>query len=167
MRKRWNDALRPLQSRLLLLQGMPEAELETNHKRACPVESAVERSLATLLPKMEEAPSKRASTRAQSTESSMTPADQQLKRALAPPLPKMEEAPKNAFCYICLEGEGDDGKSSKLMRGCACRGDSAGFVHLECLTKFAVSKEDSDDVASALAAWMSCINCKRSLTGFL
>ena len=34
-------------------------------------------------------------------------------------LPPMDEAPKGATCYICLDGE-DGGRSSKLMRGCAC-----------------------------------------------
>ena len=57
-------------------------------------------------------------------------------------LPKVQ-APKDAFCYICLEGE-EDGKSSKLMRGCACRGNSAGFVHIKCVSELAMSKERLD-----------------------
>ena len=80
-------------------------------------------------------------------------------------MPKIE-APKDAFCYICLEGDGASA-SSKLMRGCACRGDSAGFVHVECLTKFAVSKEASNDVSTVLKAWMECGNCKQGLQGAL
>ena len=64
-------------------------------------------------------------------------------------------------CYICLEGDGD-GKSAKLMRGCACRGDSAGFVHLECLTELAKSKEASSDDSKAIAdSWTTCGNCKQ------
>ena len=39
-------------------------------------------------------------------------------------LPSQEAAPADATCYICLDHD------SKLVRGCACRGDSAGFVHL-------------------------------------
>ena len=75
-------------------------------------------------------------------------------------LPKMEEAPKDAFCYICLEGE----EGGKLMRGCACRGDSAGFVHIECLAKLAVSKEDAQAVYTS---WTKCGNCKQGFEGAL
>ena len=84
-----------------------------------------------------------------------------VERALAKQ-PPMEEAPKDATCYICLEGD-DGGKSSKLLRGCACRGDSAGFVHLECLTKLAKSKDETDD----LNAWKKCMNCKQGFLGAL
>ena len=67
------------------------------------------------------------------------------------------------MCYICLDGE-DDGKSSKLMRACACRGNSAGFVHLECLAKLAISKEEaSGDYYAVFAGWLRCGNCKQSL----
>ena len=76
-------------------------------------------------------------------------------------------APKDAFCYICLEGEDGNGKSSKLMRGCACRGDSAGFVHLECLTKLAMSKEASGDPQVVFNGWINCGNCKQYFQGAL
>lgn len=39
-------------------------------------------------------------------------------------------------CYICMEildGDGDN-----CVRGCACRGDSAGFAHLSCLAQQAL-----------------------------
>ena len=98
------------------------------HKRACPVEAAVEKVLAKL--------------------------------------PPMEQAQKDAFCYICLDGEGD-GKSSKLMRGCACRGNSAGFVHIECLAELAMSKEASRDTDAVSAVWSKCGNCKQKFTGAL
>ena len=75
-------------------------------------------------------------------------------------LPKME-APKDARCYICLEG-GDD-----LKRGCGCRGDSAGFVHVECLTKFAVSKEATGDADLVQSGWMRCVNCLQPFAGAL
>ena len=42
------------------------------------------------------------------------------------------------------------------MRGCACRGDSAGFVHLECLTKLAMSKEASGDAQTIYNSWTMC-----------
>ena len=75
------------------------------------------------------------------------------------------QAPRDAFCYICLDGE-DEG-SSKLMRGCACRGDSAGFVHLECLTQLAVSKEVSRDPQVVFDGWIKCGNCKQFFEGAL
>ena len=58
------------------------------------------------------------------------------------------------------------------MRGYGCRGDRAGFVHLECLTTFAVSKEASDvEIASDLRklfdAWLTCGNCKQLFQGTL
>ena len=77
--------------------------------------------------------------------------------------PKIQQAPNDARCYICLEG--DDG--GKLMRGCACRGDSAGFVHLECLTEFAMSKEASDDLHTVFTGWLRCGNCKQDFQGAL
>ena len=53
------------------------------------------------------------------------------------------------------------------MRGCACRGDSAGFVHLECLTKLAKSKEASRDPQAVFDAWTECGNCKQNFQGAL
>ena len=80
--------------------------------------------------------------------------------------PKVQ-APKDAFCYICLEGEGES-PSSKLMRGCACRGDSAGFVHIKCLTELARSKEGtSGDPQTVFTAWNQCGNCKQGFQGAL
>ena len=75
-------------------------------------------------------------------------------------LPKTK-APKEATCYICLEGDGTS-SSSKLMRGCACRGDSAGFVHLECLTELAISKEASGDRRAVFAAWYTAGTVSRN-----
>ena len=76
--------------------------------------------------------------------------------------PKVQ-VPKDATCYICLEGE--DG--GKLLRGCACRGDSAGFVHVDCLEKLAKSKDASEDLQAMLRAWNQCVNCKQDFTGAL
>ena len=42
--------------------------------------------------------------------------------------------PIGAACYFCL-GEEVDEKGKPLVRNCSCRGDSAGFAHLSCLTK--------------------------------
>ena len=86
------------------------------------------------------------------------PVEMALERVLAKQSPR-EQASKDATCYICLQGE-DDGESSKLMRGCACRGDSAGFVHFECLTKFAASK-------AGPSLWVECVSCKSGFVGAL
>ena len=90
------------------------------------------------------------------------PVEMAIERALAKQ-PKVQKAPKDACCYICLEG--NDG--GKLMRGCACRGDSAGFVHIECLMKLAVSKEASRDREAVVNATIQCVNCKQSFQGAL
>ena len=76
--------------------------------------------------------------------------------------PKVQ-APKEATCYICLDGE----EGGKLMRGCACRGDSAGFVHLDCLVELAESKEASRDLQAICKVWIFCGNCKQSFQGAL
>ena len=47
------------------------------------------------------------------------------------------------------------------MRGCACRGDSAGFVHLKCVEELAVWKEVSKDPL-ALMSWVQCVQCKQN-----
>ena len=88
------------------------------------------------------------------------PVEMAVERLLAKQ-PKVQ-APKDATCYICLEG--DDG--GKLMRGCACRGDSAGFVHIQCLTELAVSKEASREFNTSYA-WRYCGNCKQDFQGAL
>ena len=72
-------------------------------------------------------------------------------------LPSQEKAPADATCYICLDHD------SKLMRGCACRGDSAGFVHLECLIEFAERNEEDWSRQS----FAFCIICKQGFTGAL
>ena len=77
--------------------------------------------------------------------------------------PKVQ-APKDATCYICLEGEDATGK---LMRGCACRGDSAGYAHIECLTELAMSKEATGDKQAVFSVYMTCGNCKHNFTGAL
>ena len=53
------------------------------------------------------------------------------------------------------------------MRGCACRGDIAGFVHIECLTELAKSKEASGDLQVVYKGWNNCGNCKQNFQGAL
>ena len=93
------------------------------------------------------------------------PVEMAIERSLAKQ-PPLEQAPKEATCYICLEGDGAS-PFSKLLRGCACRGDSAGFVHLECLTELAKSKEASGDFDAIFNSWTSCGNCKQEFQGAL
>ena len=121
---------------------------------------------------------KRIHKRVCTTDSALRPyirVEMAIERVLAKQ-PPMEKAPKDARCYICLDGDDDDGTSSKLMRGCACRGDSAGFVHLECLTKLAENKGESKAVSQATSqedldaivwSWTLCVNCKHRFIGRL
>ena len=74
--------------------------------------------------------------------------------------PSQETAPADATCYICLDHD------SKLMRGCACRGDSAGFVHLECLIELAERDEEGSTKGHSFN-FNFCINCKQAFTGAL
>jgi len=71
------------------------------------------------------------------------------------------QVPDDAVCYICLDG-------GALLRGCACRGESAGFVHVGCLAE-----------AAARVPWMNiegrgnmsrfsyCATCRQFLCGAL
>ena len=58
-------------------------------------------------------------------------------------------------CWVCVEGSSNT-RSSKLVRGCACRGAHAGFAHLSCLVQAAKHDEDR---------WDSCPTCKQDFTG--
>ena len=88
------------------------------------------------------------------------PTEMAVERALTKQL--KVKAPTDATCYICLEGDGESSKR-KLIRGCACRGNSAGFVHVECLTQLAMSKKDP----GTCSEWTECGNCKQELVGAL
>ena len=96
------------------------------------------------------------------------PVEMAIERALAEQ--PTVQAPKDATCYICLEG---DDATGKLMRGCACRGASAGFVHLECLAEGAERKHKPGDVTVArdvttiLTSWMQCRTCNQNTVGAL
>jgi len=85
------------------------------------------------------------------------PIEMAVERALKR-LPSQATAPADATCYICLDHD------SKLVRGCACRGDSAGFVHLECLIEFA---ERNEEDSMSHRSFGYCINCKQKFTGAL
>jgi hypothetical protein len=71
--------------------------------------------------------------------------------------------PDGAACYFCLGEEGDD-EGKPLVRDCSCRGDSAGFAHLSCLTKYAEQKckqANEVDLPSFCEPWKKCNNCKQ------
>ena len=89
------------------------------------------------------------------------PVEMAIERAFAKQPPIDEARTDAATCYISLEGAGE----KKLVRGCACRGDSAGFVHLECLTKFAISKEETGDENGIVDAYRKCMNCEQFFKG--
>ena len=69
--------------------------------------------------------------------------------------------PDGAACYFCL-GEGPDDVGKPLVRDCSCRGDSAGFAHLSCLTAYAEQKSRAaGDGNSFIDPWEICTNCKQ------
>jgi len=77
--------------------------------------------------------------------------------------PAMTAIP-NAACYFCLE-EGPDDEGKSLVRDCSCRGDSAGFAHLSCLTKYAEQKcraANYTDLDAFVEPWNKCNNCKQT-----
>ena len=63
--------------------------------------------------------------------------------------------PAGAVCYACNKG-GD------LLRGCSCRGPSAGIIHLECLLKFAEAKICDQDYSNTL---VNCGQCQQDFQG--
>ena len=88
-------------------------------------------------------------------------------RILEKPRRKYEEAaaaaveecrariPDGAVCYACNKG-GD------LVRGCSCRGPSAGIIHLECLIKFAEAQICDQDYVKVLN---KCGQCQQRFEG--
>jgi len=72
-----------------------------------------------------------------------------------------------ARCYICLDDEGSSSSSKKdvLLRGCACRGDAAGFVHVRCLLELAIRKESKP--RERIDGYTTCVNCRQLFTGRL
>ena len=72
-------------------------------------------------------------------------------------------------CYFCLE-EGNDEEGKSPVRDCSCRGDSAGFAHVSCLTKYAEQKckqAVDGDMNAFMQPWVSCNNCKQPFQGQL
>ena len=81
----------------------------------------------------------------------------------------MSTIPGGAACYFCL-GEEEDEEGKPLVRNCSCRGDSAGFAHLSCLTKYAEQKckqAVEGDMSAFSNPWRYCNNCKQPFQGQL
>ena len=73
-----------------------------------------------------------------------------------------------AVCYLCLDG-GVDESCEPLQRDCACRGTDAGFVHLECLTKYAAAKSvqwDGREMNEFSNPWIVCPNCHQEYQNY-
>jgi hypothetical protein len=81
----------------------------------------------------------------------------------------MAALPVGAACYFCL-GEGPDEEGKPLVRDCSCRGDSAGFAHLSCLTNYAEQKSKQAgeiDFDAFREPWSNCNICKQYFQGQL
>jgi hypothetical protein len=81
----------------------------------------------------------------------------------------MVAVPDGAACYFCF-GEEEDEEGKPLVRDCSCRGDSAGFAHLSCLTMYAEQKckaAGDRDIAAFAEPWKICNNCKQPFQGQL
>ena len=102
--------------------------------------------------------------------------------------------PNGAICFICLEGDDEDDTTTinttstttttttttttgeQLVRNCSCRGDSAGFIHMSCMVKYAEQKCKQAAAKPSFPApwgpcpnlmtfaepWTICPNCKQS-----
>jgi tetratricopeptide (TPR) repeat protein len=67
-----------------------------------------------------------------------------------------EDTGARPCCWICLEQASDD--DGPLLRGCACRGNDSGWVHVECIVKGAQANEK---------LWRICPTCRQRFTGKL
>jgi hypothetical protein len=74
----------------------------------------------------------------------------------------MSSVPGSVVCYFCLGEEDDD---EPLARDCSCRGDSAGFAHLSCMSSYAEQKckaaSGTTDMNAFSEPWRICNNCKQ------
>ena len=78
--------------------------------------------------------------------------------------------PDKPSCWICLEEDPDE-SGAPIRRECSCRGDSAGFIHVKCITKYAEQKRfdvvDPNSLKNFFEAWKVCPNCKQNYQGDL
>lgn len=74
--------------------------------------------------------------------------------------------PPDASCWICLDGDPDDG-GKPIVRDCSCRGDDAGFAHISCLVNYARGKTlemmdaPTQSDQNYNEPWTTCPNCRR------
>ena len=67
------------------------------------------------------------------------------------------------LCWICLDERPDEAGQPPRW-DCSCRGESAGFVHLFCLVKYAEQKSedwDCHDLDQIREPWEVCPNCRQ------
>jgi len=64
-------------------------------------------------------------------------------------------------CWICYEAE--QSESNPILRECACRGESNGYVHVDCLVKLAIAKADDkrQEGIDDENPFTQCITCKQ------
>ena len=67
-------------------------------------------------------------------------------------------------CWICFDNK--QSESNIIIRDCACRGQGNGFVHLDCLTKLAISKTEHLGCNTPIGAndvnpFYECVTCKQ------
>jgi len=94
------------------------------------------------------------------------PTELAIERALTR-IPKAEEVPDDAVCYVCHHRHGPDG-SAVPLRGCACRGPSAGFAHVDCLVEMASrNKFVTVEGRGPISRWRHCATCHQQFTGAL
>jgi len=71
-------------------------------------------------------------------------------------------------CFICYDSSMS--ADNLIVRDCACRGDNGGFVHIDCLTRSAMTKVETmirsgRDEPENTAHFTSCGTCKQSFEG--
>ena len=97
-------------------------------------------------------------------------ADKKYAEAVAEAVEECEEDTEGQTCYICLEGDSEEG----LVRMCACRG-GAGFAHVSCLARQAkilvaeAEERDLDDDAfeARWVRWYTCRLCEQQYHGVM
>ena len=65
-------------------------------------------------------------------------------------------------CWICLGADPDE-MGQPLRRDCSCRGSSAGFAHLSCISQYAEhNSKEARSYWKFSQPWMKCTHCRQS-----